>query len=270
MAKMVVPETEDATLTDNPHGIPARPARSPTRRCRVPRWGRLSQSRKGVRAGIHSPATLAPATPATGAGTGSRCGGTGDRGAGQGRSAGPRAAAGGRGGGAPPDQHLRRRRPRGRGGAAGRGDRRRSADRLHLADRPAQHHPRGRRRPGRPGGPDLPEAARLRLRPGRLRHRCRLVRRSRPARSGREADPQRVRRLHRLRPSGRGALGQDGRRGHLRPRRVRQPRLLRHPPRRPRPDRPKRRGSVARLGVRAVLAGTLANLLNAAVAGMFV
>jgi concentrative nucleoside transporter, CNT family len=33
---------------------------------------------------------------------------------------------------------------------------------------------------------------------------------------------------------------------------------------------PKRRGSVARLGVRAVLAGTLANLLNAAVAGMFV
>jgi concentrative nucleoside transporter, CNT family len=32
---------------------------------------------------------------------------------------------------------------------------------------------------------------------------------------------------------------------------------------------PKRRGSVARLGVRAVLAGTLANLLNAAVAGMF-
>ncbi len=37
MAKMVVPETEDATLSDNPHGIPARPARSPTRRCRVPR-----------------------------------------------------------------------------------------------------------------------------------------------------------------------------------------------------------------------------------------
>jgi concentrative nucleoside transporter, CNT family len=33
---------------------------------------------------------------------------------------------------------------------------------------------------------------------------------------------------------------------------------------------PRRRGSVARLGVRAVLAGTLANLLNAAVAGMFV
>jgi nucleoside permease NupC len=33
---------------------------------------------------------------------------------------------------------------------------------------------------------------------------------------------------------------------------------------------PKRRGSVARLGVRAVLAGTLANLRNAAVAGMFV
>jgi concentrative nucleoside transporter, CNT family len=47
-----------------------------------------------------------------------------------GRSAGPRAAAGGREGGAPPDQHLRRRRPRGRGGAAGRGDRRRSADRF--------------------------------------------------------------------------------------------------------------------------------------------
>jgi concentrative nucleoside transporter, CNT family len=33
---------------------------------------------------------------------------------------------------------------------------------------------------------------------------------------------------------------------------------------------PRRRGTVARLGVRAVLAGTLANLLNAAVAGMFV
>jgi CNT family concentrative nucleoside transporter len=33
---------------------------------------------------------------------------------------------------------------------------------------------------------------------------------------------------------------------------------------------PRRRGSVARLGVRAVLAGTLANLLNAAVASMFV
>jgi nucleoside permease NupC len=33
---------------------------------------------------------------------------------------------------------------------------------------------------------------------------------------------------------------------------------------------PRRRGGVARLGVRAVLAGTLANLLNAAVAGMFV
>ncbi|HSO53869.1 MAG TPA: nucleoside transporter C-terminal domain-containing protein, partial [Actinomycetes bacterium] len=30
---------------------------------------------------------------------------------------------------------------------------------------------------------------------------------------------------------------------------------------------PKRRGSIARLGVRAVLAGTLANLLDAAVAG---
>jgi len=33
---------------------------------------------------------------------------------------------------------------------------------------------------------------------------------------------------------------------------------------------PSQRGSVARLGVPAVLAGTLANLLNAAVAGMFV
>jgi nucleoside permease NupC len=33
---------------------------------------------------------------------------------------------------------------------------------------------------------------------------------------------------------------------------------------------PKRRGSVARFGVRAVLADTLANFLNAAVAGMFV
>ena len=101
MAKMVVPETEDATLTDSPlppTGRPSRtvplnptarpnpsPGRSPTRRRRVPRWGRLPQPQEAVRRAIHSPASRA-ATPAPGratlateprAGTRSRCGGTG-------------------------------------------------------------------------------------------------------------------------------------------------------------------------------------------------
>ena len=56
--------------------------------------------------------------------------------------------------------------------------------------------------------------------------------------------------------------------GHLRPDRVRQLRVDRHSTGRDRGHGPERRGDLARLGVRALLGGFLATLINAAVAGV--
>ena len=81
---------------------------------------------------------------------------------------------------------------------------------------------------------------------------------------------QRALRLRRPR-QGQGrrhAAGPLGRDLQLRAVRVRQHQLDRHPARRDRRPGPERRHDLARLGVRALLAGTLANYLSACIAGV--
>ena len=82
-----------------------------------------------------------------------------------------------------------------------------------------------------------------------------------------EDRPQRVRRLRRLRPGGRRPVPGHRGGGDLRPRRLRQLRLDRDPDRSAGLPGAGASLEISRLGLRALLAGSLANLANAAIAG---
>ena len=146
------------------------------------------------------------------------------------------------------DERDRRDRARRDERRADRRHRRLPADRLHLADRARQRAAQRRRGLVRLRRPDVPEGARLGLRARRVADRGPVGRGGQGGHLHRREDgAQRVRRLLRLRPAGQVAVRPDGRRGHLRPGRLRELRLDRDPDRRDRRSRARapRRGRAA-------------------------